>query len=64
LPDVHFTRGRKFRVEAADGASVPVQVDGDIAGTLPLDIEVVVGGLTLLVPAKGAHRLGFKLPED
>lgn len=62
LPDVKKERLRKFRVEAVDGSAVAVQVDGDRAGRLPIDVEVVPSGLTLMVSAAGAERLGFSLP--
>lgn len=64
LRDASFARLGKFRVEAVGGESVAVQVDGDRAGTLPVDVEVVPGGLTLMVPPAGAQRLGFRVPKD
>lgn len=60
LPDVALTRVRKFRIEAADDMPVAVQADGDRFGRLPVDVEVVPEGLTLLVSAAGARRLGFE----
>ena len=41
-------RARKIRIES--DAQVPYQVDGDIGGHLPVDIEVLPQRLTLLVP--------------
>ncbi|MCE5267317.1 MAG: diacylglycerol kinase family lipid kinase [Planctomycetaceae bacterium] len=41
-------RVRRLRITA--DAEVPYQLDGDPGGTLPLDIEVLPGRLTLLVP--------------
>ena len=47
----HFT---KLTMES-DG-KVPYQLDGDPGGTLPLTIEVVKGGVTLIVPSTLAER--------
>jgi len=41
-------RARKIRIES--DSRVPYQVDGDPGGYLPVDIEVLPGRLTLLVP--------------
>ena len=64
LPDVRQFRSGKFRVEADDGSPVAVQVDGDRAGTLPLDVEISRGALTMMVSAAGAERLGFTTTHD
>ena len=46
-------RRRRLRITA--DAPVPYQIDGDPGGWLPLDVEVLPGRLTLVVP-KGAVR--------
>jgi diacylglycerol kinase (ATP) len=43
-----FRRVRRARIEAA--TPVPYQIDGDFAGTTPLDLEVLPRPLTLLAP--------------
>jgi diacylglycerol kinase (ATP) len=47
--EVEHAQGRKFRIEASPAQ--PVQLDGEIFGETPLDIEVVPGALTAIVPA-------------
>ncbi len=49
-PDYRIVTGRKVRVEGPEGD--PVQADGDIVATLPVDIEIVPGALRLLMPAR------------
>lgn len=50
MPDVSFHTARRVRLSSADGRPVPVQVDGDPAGRLPADFEVVPGGIRVLGP--------------
>ena len=50
LHDAAFHRARRVRLESADGAPVPVQIDGDPGGHLPADFEIVPGGIRLLAP--------------
>jgi diacylglycerol kinase family enzyme len=59
LPDAELTRTSRFRLEATTSASVAYQIDGDLGGTLPVDVEVLPGQLRLLVPPETAKRLGF-----
>jgi diacylglycerol kinase family enzyme len=63
LADSKLRRSSHFRVEAADGAQVSYQLDGDFAGTLPVDVEVLPEQLRMLVSPLVAQRLGFVLPE-
>ncbi len=44
------TTGRVKRLRVESRAEVPYQLDGDPGGFLPLDIEVLPGRLTLIVP--------------
>lgn len=62
LTDAHLVRCRRFRVEAADGSDVAYQLDGDLGGVLPVDVEVLPGECRLLVARDVAERLGFSLP--
>lgn len=50
LGGVTFHRARRVRLASADGALVPVQVDGDPGGFLPADFEIVPGGIRILAP--------------
>ena len=52
--DVRFLRTR--RVEAQPGKQlIHVQVDGELAGTLPMDFAIVPEALSLLVPRSGGR---------
>jgi len=48
MVDVTFRTARRVRLASADGRPVPVQVDGDPGGHLPVDFEVVPGGVRVL----------------
>jgi diacylglycerol kinase (ATP) len=50
LPGVSFHSARRVRLTSLDGAAVPLQVDGDPAGHLPADLELVAGGVRVLAP--------------
>jgi diacylglycerol kinase family enzyme len=52
-----WTMGRVRRLRITSAASVPYQLDGDPAGFLPVEVEVLPGRLTLVVPASRAHEL-------
>jgi len=60
--DCQKQRVRKVRLESDQ--PVPVQLDGDPAGFLPLDIEILPGRLNLLATSAWAAKHGFpKTPE-
>ena len=42
-------RGRAISVEVPEGTPRPVQLDGELVGTTPFEVEVVPGALTVLV---------------
>jgi diacylglycerol kinase family enzyme len=45
-----------FRLEAMNPEeSIPLQIDGDPAGHLPVDVDVLPGRLTLLTPVSAQH---------
>lgn len=50
MPDVTFHRAGRVRIVSTDGAAVPVQVDGDPGGHLPVEFEIVPGGIRVLSP--------------
>ncbi len=64
LVDAQLVRCGRFRVEAVGGAQVAYELDGDWAGYLPVDVEVMPGECRLLVARDVAARLGFALPDD
>jgi diacylglycerol kinase (ATP) len=49
LSDVQYIRGRHISV--CGDPSIPVQVDGEIAGRLPMEFEIVPSALQVKVPA-------------
>jgi len=50
MHDVTFHTARRVRMTSSDGHPVPMQMDGDPAGVLPTDLEVVPGGIRVLAP--------------
>ncbi len=54
LADWTTWRARRLRITSE--APVPYQLDGDPGGMLPLDIRVLPGRLTLVVPAEAVAR--------
>jgi diacylglycerol kinase family enzyme len=62
LADAALTRGPRFRLQGPNSANIAYQLDGDFAGTLPVDVEVLPGELRLLVSRDVARRLSFALP--
>ena len=55
MSDCTTHRVKRLRIRA--DAEVPYQLDGDPGGFLPVDIEVLPGRLTLIVPAARADEL-------
>ena len=58
-PTRALLRSRRFRLESDGVEDVAYQLDGDFAGTLPVDVELLPGQLRLLCLAEAAARLGF-----
>ena len=50
-PEAHFIRAAKT-VSIRSNVPLPLQADGDIIGTTPVDVVVLPGVLTVLVPEK------------
>jgi diacylglycerol kinase (ATP) len=59
LDHVYTARRTGFRIESADGASIPFQVDGDPGGMLPVEIHSLPERLQVIVTPEVATRLGF-----
>ena len=47
--DVAYVTGRRVRIDSEQ--PVPVEIDGDPAGTTPLDIEIRPAHVPIVVPA-------------
>lgn len=64
LQDATYRQARKIEIDSA--GPVPLQLDGDPAGTTPVAIEVIPGRLRILVPAtavaqsQAAVKTGFR----
>ncbi|MBR6481566.1 MAG: hypothetical protein IKT12_07670, partial [Thermoguttaceae bacterium] len=57
FPGYTFEKCAKFRLAPLNAdAQIPFQIDGDPAGFLPVDVEIVPKRLTLLVGEKAAAR--------
>jgi diacylglycerol kinase (ATP) len=54
-PDVRYERVRSVRLESSP--ALPVQVDGDIIGSLPMTFTIAPGALWVLVPSNAPVRL-------
>jgi len=50
MHDVTFHTARQVRLTSTDGRPVPLQMDGDPAGGLPAELDVVPGGIRVLTP--------------
>jgi diacylglycerol kinase family enzyme len=60
LPDAELRQSQQIRLEATDDSAIAYQLDGDFAGTLPVDVDVLPRQLKLLVSQETARRLGFQ----
>jgi YegS/Rv2252/BmrU family lipid kinase len=54
-PDARYERVRSVRLESSP--ALPVQVDGDIIGSLPMTFTIAPGALWVLVPRNAPMRL-------
>lgn len=53
LPDVEYFQTRELSFES--GSPVPYELDGEMAGYLPLKVQLEMGGLTVLAPPVESH---------
>lgn len=56
IPGVTVAPAMQLQCHPAGQVSIPVQLDGELAGELPADFRVVPDALTLLVPRKYVQR--------
>jgi diacylglycerol kinase (ATP) len=62
-PRAHFIQARR-RITIRSSVPLPVQADGDVIGTTPVEIDVLPGALSVLVPEKPAIAPGLTLARD
>jgi diacylglycerol kinase (ATP) len=62
LPGVRSFAARRITCEQLDADPVPLQVDGEYCGRLPVTIEIVPEALTLLLPLRFLEREQAYLP--
>ncbi len=60
---VTIERAQSFEVRSCEDERVYVQVDGEFAGRLPAQVEIIDSALTLLMPADARQRLAIKVTE-
>jgi diacylglycerol kinase family enzyme len=63
VPGVTVLRTNKLRIKPADSI-VRLQVDGELSGQAPVEIEIVPSALTLMMPADLRERLGLSLRRE
>jgi diacylglycerol kinase family enzyme len=59
LADCEITQCSKLHIESDE--PVAYQLDGDPAGQLPVDVEILAGRLRVVVTRQSARRLGFDI---
>jgi YegS/Rv2252/BmrU family lipid kinase len=59
-PRVRYARCRTIRLESS--VPLPVQVDGEVIGTLPMTFSIVPGALNVIVPADASPELFAREP--
>lgn len=62
-PLIHVMKARE-RIAVRSRVPLPVQADGDIIGTTPVEIEVLPGAVRVIVPEKPAVEPGRGLARD
>lgn len=51
MKGITFLRGRSVTCQVADGSRIYAQIDGELAGTLPMAVEFMPEAISLAVPA-------------
>ena len=62
-PRAHFIEAQR-RISVTSAVPLPVQADGDIIGTTPVDIDVLPGTVRVFVPKKPAVEPGLQLARE
>jgi diacylglycerol kinase (ATP) len=61
FPGVLLSRSRKLELNGTEDRRIYVQVDGEFAGHLPANVEIVDNALTLMIPADFRDRIAIGL---
>ncbi|HLJ80566.1 MAG TPA: hypothetical protein VKT52_03695, partial [Ktedonobacterales bacterium] len=59
-PQVRYSRFHTIRLES--NGTVPVQVDGEVIGTLPMTFSIAPHALTVIVPEQAPAALFQRMP--
>jgi diacylglycerol kinase family enzyme len=62
-PRAHFIKAEKI-ISVRSATPLPVQADGDVIGTTPIEIEVLPGAVGVFVPEKPAVEPGLQLARE
>ncbi|MCX5752399.1 MAG: diacylglycerol kinase family lipid kinase [Candidatus Krumholzibacteria bacterium] len=62
-PRAHFLRAERG-ITVKSASPLPVQADGDVIGTTPVEIEVLQGAVRVFVPEKPAVEPGLRLARE
>jgi diacylglycerol kinase (ATP) len=62
-PRAHFIKAEKI-ISVRSAKPLPVQADGDVIGTTPIEIEVLPGAVGVFVPEKPAVEPGLQLARE
>jgi diacylglycerol kinase (ATP) len=62
-PRAHFIEAERS-ISVRSATPLPVQADGDVIGTTPVDIEVLQGACRVFVPEKPAAEPGLQLARE
>jgi diacylglycerol kinase family enzyme len=52
MQEVRHALARRVRAASADGSAVQVEVDGELAGRLPAEFELLPGALRVRCPRR------------
>lgn len=58
MPGIETWKAPRLSCEASDGGKISAQVDGEPAGTLPMEFRIVPDALTLIIPPGVTTYLG------
>jgi diacylglycerol kinase family enzyme len=62
-PRARFLKAERS-ISVRSAVPLPVQADGDVIGTTPVDIEVIQGAVRVFVPVKPAVEPGLRLARE
>jgi diacylglycerol kinase (ATP) len=62
-PRAHFLKAERS-IAVRSASPLPIQADGDVIGTTPVDIEILPGAVRVFVPEKPAVEPGLRLARE